>query len=302
MKNINFYQEQQIKNSKEVFEYFLDTLLDSNRTWKFFVDWKKIFDNVKKYDYELDILNKLIESKNFDKELTDQLINHHKIVKTFPLLIAIRNNYLKILDETLIPEFSFKECEFSTKSFEKIKINSFIEFFDKSGLKNFILTSGIKNFKDYLLGVEVGLDTNARKNRGGKIMEEIVETLFKTVYSFEENRDYISQGSPEKVKKIWNLSMPIDKSTRKPDFILYKKNKLFWIETNFYSGGGTKLKATCGEYKALHDFCKKNNLNFIWITDGIGWKETRLPLEETFIHNDYIFNLQMLRKGILNFI
>ena len=94
--------------------------------------------------------------------------------------------------------------------------------------------------------------------------------------------------------------MPVDKSSRRPDFVVYKNSKLYWIETNFYSGGGSKLKSTCGEYKSLYDFCSNNGVEFVWITDGQGWKTTLKPLEETFLHNDYIFNLSMVKDGVLN--
>ena len=81
---------------------------------------------------------------------------------------------------------------------------------------------------------------------------------------------------------------------------MYKNHKIYWVETNFYSGGGSKLKSTCGEYKKLYDFCNENNVQMIWITDGFGWNTTKTPLRETFIHTDYIFNLNMIKDGILN--
>ena len=77
------------------------------------------------------------------------------------------------------------------------------------------------------------------------------------------------------------------------------KNKLYLIEVNYYSGGGSKLKATAGEYKELHTFLKAQNITFIWITDGLGWQTAKSSLEETFNHNDYVINIEMLKNGIL---
>ena len=134
---------------------------------------------------------------------------------------------------------------------------------------------------------------------GGTIMEDLVDDLLQKVYGLD-NSTYTTQGSPSTVKEKWGIDLPVDKSSRRPDFIVYKNNKLYWIETNFYSGGGSKLKSTCGEYKSLYDFCRKNGVEFIWITDGEGWKTTLKPLEETFLYNDYIFNLSMVKDGILN--
>ena len=129
-------------------------------------------------------------------------------------------------------------------------------------------------------------------------MEDLVEGFFQKVYGLDKS-SYITQGSKSSVKNQWNIDLPVDKSSRRPDFLIHKNNKLYWVETNFYSGGGSKLKSTCGEYKSLFNFCKNNNIEFIWITDGEGWKSTLKPLEETFLHNDYIFNLSMIKDGIL---
>ena len=95
--------------------------------------------------------------------------------------------------------------------------------------------------------------------------------------------------------------MPVDKSSRRYDFVIDNGKELFIVETNFYGGSGSKLKSTAGEYRNLFDVLN-NKYKFIWITDGMGWKTTTKPLRETFNHNDYLFNLSMLEKGILEFL
>jgi hypothetical protein len=112
--------------------------------------------------------------------------------------------------------------------------------------------------------------------------------------------DTLAKTEIDIVKQKWGIDLPVDKSNRRPDFVIYKNNKIYWVETNFYSGGGSKLKSTCGEYKFLFDFCKNNNVNLIWITDGNGWNTCPQPLKETFLHTDYVFNLTMLKDGVLN--
>ena len=178
-------------------------------------------------------------------------------------------------------------------------LENYLIFIEKSGLKKLIIDGGLTNIKDYTYGIEVGLDTNGRKNRGGTIMEDLVDNLLQKVYGLDSST-YTTQGSPSIIKEKWGVDLPVDKSSRRPDFVVYKNKKLYWIETNFYSGGGSKLKSTCGEYKSLYDFCKNNGIEFIWITDGEGWKTTLKPLEETFLYSDYIFNLSMVKDGILN--
>ena len=218
------------------------------------------------------------------------------------LFFLDQNNNVKkidVLDSSVLPDFKFREFDFGNPNLFSNDFENFVLFFEKSGLKKLIIDGGLTNIKDYTFGVEVGLDTNGRKNRGGTIMEDLVDDLLQKVYGLD-NSTYTTQGSPSSVKEKWGVDLPVDKSSRRPDFVVYKNNKLYWIETNFYSGGGSKLKSTCGEYKSLYDFCNNNGVEFIWITDGEGWKTTLKPLEETFLHNDYIFNLSMVKDGVLN--
>ncbi len=175
-------------------------------------------------------------------------------------------------------------------------------FFRESGLKDIFQNECIKNLVDYCFGVEVGFDTNARKNRTGDLMESLVEKFIKDFCDENSNFKYISQATQKKIKDIFNYDIEIDKNSRRFDFALYdkSKNKIYLIEVNYYGGGGSKLKATAGEYQYLYDFLKAQNIDFIWVTDGKGWLTSLNPLEETFNHNDYVINLDMLKKGILS--
>lgn len=299
MKSLDFYKKHNLLSTEQVFSYLIKSILPNNKTWEFFINWNKVFNNVDDYKIELNILNSLCGSKNFDDELKHILLNYPEVAKVFPTLLAVREKKINILNSDILPKFEFKNFDFDKSDLSPTNIEDYVIFFKKSGLKNLIVEGGLSNLKDYTFGVEVGLDTNGRKNRGGTIMEDLVEELLQKVYGLDDST-YISQGSPSSVKNQWNIDLPVDKSSRRPDFLILKNNKIFWVETNFYSGGGSKLKSTCGEYKSLSNFCKNNNIEFIWITDGEGWKTTLKPLEETFIHNDYIFNLSMIKDGILS--
>ena len=173
-----------------------------------------------------------------------------------------------------------------------------IEFAKSTGFLELLQTKRIKSIVDYVIGVEVGLGSNGRKNRGGKSMETIVEFFVKDICQ-RNQFEYIKEATAKKVKQEWGLTLEVDKSSRRIDFIVKNNSKMFLIETNFYSGGGSKLKSTAGEYKAMYEFWKKYGHEFIWITDGYGWKSTRLPLEETFEYINYILNLEMVSKGLL---
>jgi len=152
---------------------------------------------------------------------------------------------------------------------------------------------------DYCFGVEVGMDTNARKNRTGKSMESIVEKIIQK-FSKENNLEYIPQATQTKIKGKWGVKMELDKTNRIFDFAIFNKskNKIYIVETNFYGGGGSKLKSTAGEYQYLYDLLSKQGIDLIWITDGLGWKTTKKSLFETFLHNDYLLNIELVKQGI----
>lgn len=175
-------------------------------------------------------------------------------------------------------------------------------FIEKSGLINLFHDKKIKNFVDYVFGVEVGLDSNGRKNRGGTLMEELVEVFLKQ--SLEKNNDLecIPQATPSRIQQQWNYDVKFDISARSFDFAVFNKKtrKLFLIETNFYNGGGSKLKSVCGEFKSLFNELQTQNIELIWITDGKGWLTAKRPLEETFNNNNYLFNINLIEKGVLD--
>ena len=304
MKRLSYYDNKNLKSSTDIFNYFEETLINTNQTWDYFNDWNKVYSNLKKYNIELNILNSLCNTHNFNEELTNLLLKYPEIIQVFPILIGVRNkkNKISVLDDEKLPEFNYHDFDFQKKKLSDKDIQNFIIFFQKSGLKDFILNKGVTNLKDYVHGIEIGLDTNARKNRSGSFMQNFINKLLVNVYNLKEGDTFIEEGSAANILDLWNIDLPMDKSSRKPDFVVNKNKRLFWIETNFYSGGGSKLKSTCGEYKSLSDFCKSKNIVFIWITDGKGWKTTLKPLQETFENNDYIFNLNMVKNGILEYV
>jgi type II restriction enzyme len=285
------------------FQVLKETLQDSIFTWDYFTDFKKVKQNVKKVEVELNILNYLIGKENIENEFI-QLINEYpNIRKALPLLIAIRKEKLAdtpiITDiETLIPEN--KKYIFYDELSPQIK-DELLLFFNGSGLKEIFENKYIKNLVDYCMGVEVGFDTNARKNRTGMLMENIVAEFLDEFCTQNTNFSFIEQATQRRIKENFNYDIEIDKNSRRFDFALYNKenNRLYLIEVNYYSGGGSKLKATAGEYQYLNNFVKSQGIEFIWITDGKGWLTALNPLEETFNYNDYVINLNMIKNGIL---
>jgi len=305
MKYLENYKKLNLKeNEEDIFEYLIETLTDSIFTWNYFVNFKKVKENIYLIEKELNLLNVLIGKQDIDSEFINLISEYPNVRKILPILIAVRNNKLK--DLKIIDDFLDLKSESKINLFNpKIELTKDLEkdiiiFFNESGLKNIFQDKNIKNIVDYCFGIEVGMDTNARKNRSGQSMENIVEKIIET-FSKNNNLEYIAQATQSKIKAKWNFDIELDKTNRIFDFVIYNKdkNKIFVIETNYYSGGGSKLKSTAGEYQYLFDFLKKQNIDLIWITDGLGWKTTTKSLFETFLHNDYLFNIEMIKKGIL---
>ena len=285
--------------SDETFQYLLSTLKDSIKNWDYFVNWKKVDNNIREFEIELNLLNYLIGKENLEEEFRYLLKNHPEVLNVIPTLIACRDNKFKITYLKDNNTFDYKLFDFKKKKhLNDEDIDNAVIFAEKSGIFNLFRNNKIKNLVDYVFGVEVGLDSNGRKNRTGKAMEDLVELLIKNICE-KYNYKYISQATPTRIKSDWNYDVTIDKSERRFDFAVNTGEKLYLIETNFYSGGGSKLKATAGEYKTLYDVITRDGHDFIWITDGVGWRSANRPLQEAFNHNKYVLNLKMVELGVL---
>lgn len=286
-------------NEKEVFTYLITNLNDSIRYWDYFVNWKKVIGNTKDLEVDLNILNYLIGKENIEKEFGYLLKKHPQVVRLIPVLLACRERKFKILTDLSEGNLKYEDFSFEEKkNLSDSEISKAVRFAQKSGLLKIFKDKTVKNVVDYTIGIEVGLDSNGRKNRGGTAMEKVTENFVKEICK-SHGFNYIKEATAEKVLEQWGLKLKVDKSSRRFDFAGYNGKRLYLIETNYYGGGGSKLKSTAGEYKALYDFLTKDGHKFVWVTDGIGWKKTSRPLEETFNHIEYLLNLKMLTDGLL---
>lgn len=304
MKRINYYNNKNLKNNDEVFAYLIDTLIESIYTWGYFTQFDKCMSNAEFFKKELNLLNTLLgldEDKIEDKLIS--IINENpNIKKALLLLVALRP--VKLKETAIINDFetltSSNKFELFTKkgTLSREDEKDILYFFKETGLQKFFMNKEVSSLLDYCKGVEVGLDTNARKNRSGQTMESICER-FVEEFCEKNNFKYIAQATSKRIQEVFNIELKMDKMERRIDYAIKTSNNLYLIEVNYYSGGGSKLKATAGEYKELSDFIKAQGYEFIWITDGKGWNTAKAPLKETFEHDDYIFNLNMIKDGVL---
>ena len=278
------------------FNDWLSKFKASISDYTYYVDFEKIYKNVDKVKVELNILNSLIGSKNIEEEFENILIKYPETLECIPLLLAVRSREIFVKDE--INEYLFK--------FDKMvySIKDYIKFMRESGLFDLLQNHIINNLYDYVLGIEVGLDSNGRKNRGGHLMENLVESyIIKAGYKKDIN--YFKEMYLKDIEKKWNLDLSEmsghNTSTKRFDFVIKTDKQVYVIETNFYSSGGSKLNETARSYKMLAQESKKvDGVTFIWFTDGTGWISARKNLEETFNELETMYNIDDLDKGVLN--
>lgn len=289
-----------IKSPQERLAIFLESLSITNRTPEYYVNWKKVDRETKKYELELNTLNYLIGKDDIYFEALRLFTKQPNLLKAIPSLIASRDKVLDILTIDNDDNMFFKQLNF--KTIDASRIDDYMKFIEKSGLLKFLQRHANRSLVDYVYGVETGLDSNARKNRSGKTMEGILERYVSRI-SKEQKLEWKAQATAKFIKNEWGIEVPVDKSERRFDVAVYskEKHKVWLIETNYYGGGGSKLKSVAGEFTELSQFVvtSDDDVEFVWVTDGQGWLTAHLPLAEAFSHITNVFNLEMLREGFL---
>lgn len=282
---------------KRDFNEWLGKFKYSISDYGYYVDFEKVYRHLDNIKIEINILNSLIGSKNIEQDFKNIIVKYPETLECIPILLAVRANEIYVKDE--INEYLFK--------FNKMvyAIEDYIRFMRESGLFELLENHIINNLFDYVLGVEVGLDSNGRKNRGGHLMENLVESYIKKA-GYEKGLNYFKEMYLSDIEEKWNVDLSAmsgnNVSSKRFDFVIKTDNQIYVIETNFYggSGGGSKLNETARSYKMLAEESKLvKGVTFIWITDGTAWKSARRNLEETFNTLDTMYNINDLDNDIL---
>lgn len=282
---------------KRNFEEWLDTMIDSIANFEYYIDFETIYKNAEIYKVELNVLNSLIGSKNIEKEFESIIERYPEVLKTIPILLAVRNYEISVLDENERKfDYNFKNMNYTKEEYSK--------FMRKTGLFDLLENHLVSNIYDYVLGVECGLNSNARKNRGGILMEELVEKYLEKA-GYIKDKNYFSEMYIEDIEERWKVDLSSisadSSSTKRFDFVVKTKECIYAIETNFYAVGGSKLNEVARSYKMIALESKEiNKFKFIWITDGEGWKSAKRNLKETFDVLENIYNIADMKNGILD--
>lgn len=281
---------------KRDFKEWLKTFRNSICDYGYYVDFNKVYGNVETIKVELNILNSLIGSKNIEADFEKLLVAYPQVLKCIPVLLAVRGREIYTIDGDGEYLFNFKTMNYS--------VNEYKMFMRKTGLFSLISDHVINNLVDYVTGVEVGLDSNGRKNRGGHLMENLVEDYLQKA-GLIKGVDYFKEMYISDIEKKWSIDLSNisnqGKAEKRFDFVVKKSATIYGIETNFYSSGGSKLNETARSYKTIALEAKEiQGFAFVWFTDGQGWQSARHNLEETFDVMDNIYCISDMENGVVD--
>ena len=280
---------------KRNFNEWLGEFRESIADYGYYIDFPKIHKNVDAIKVELNILNALVGSQNIEQEFDDLIAKYPETLKCIPILLAVRSNEIYAIDEDGEYNYNFSKMNYSA---EQYKV-----FMRKTGLFDLIANHIISNLVDYATGVETGLDSNGRKNRGGHLMENLVEGYIQKA-GYVKGKDYFKEMNLSEIESKWNIDLSAisnqGKAEKRFDFVIKADSNIYGIETNFYGSGGSKLNETARSYKTLALEAKTiDGFKFAWFTDGKGWNSARNNLEETFDVLDDVYNINDLESGVI---
>lgn len=284
------------------FNAWLSGFRDSIADYGYYIDFEKVHRNVDNIKVELNILNSLIGSKNIEADFENLMRKYPEVLKCIPLLLAVRANEIYCQDENGGHLFQFNFGKYPPNShahYERYKY-----FMRETRLFDLLENHIVNNLVDYATGVETGLDSNGRKNRGGHLMENLVESFIQKA-GFVKDESYFKEMYIHQITDKWGVDLSAisnqGKTEKRFDFVVKTPNMIYGIETNFYGSGGSKLNETARSYKTLAlETDTIDGFTFVWFTDGKGWTSARNNLEETFDVMQHIYNIKDLEDGVIS--
>lgn len=278
------------------FNSWLSKFRSSIANYQYYIDFDKVYRNVNDIKVELNILNSLIGSTNIEDDFKNIITKYPETLKCIPILLAVRANEIYAIDGDGEFLYDFKKVNYSPEQYAV--------FMRKTGLFELLENHIIHTLVDYVTGVETGLDSNGRKNRGGHLMEDLVES-FIVKAGFVKGKTYFKEMYIHEITELWDIDLSAisnsGKAEKRFDFVIKTDKCIYGIETNFYASGGSKLNETARSYKQIaQEVATINGFEFVWFTDGSGWTSARHNLEETFDVMEHIYSIDDLEKGILS--
>lgn len=278
------------------FQEWFGTFRESINGYDYYTDFQKVYKNAERLKIEIHILNALIGVPNIEGEFEKIIERYPECLKAIPLLLAVRESEIYCQDENGAVNYRFDKQVQTREQYQY--------FMRKTGLFDLLQNHVISNLYDYATGVEVGLGSNGRKNRGGHQMERLVESYLKKA-GLKKDQDYFAEMYLAEIEEKWNLDLSAisadGTSTKRWDFVVKMPECVYVIETNFYASSGSKLNETARSYKMIAEEARRiPNFRFVWVTDGAGWNNAKRNLQETFDVLGTMYNIQDMEDGVFS--
>jgi type II restriction enzyme len=278
------------------FNQWFSTFIKNIYTYKYYIDFQTVYNNAKEYECEFNLLNTLVGKKNQEEEFKSLINKYPDVLKCIPSLLAMREMEISATDDKGYICYDFNK--------PNVSINQYCYFMRETGLFELLSSHLINSVPDYIIGIETGMNTNARKNRGGDLMEDLVEKYIRSL-GFTKDVDYFKEMRTDDCERRFGIDFSSmtnnNKAVKRFDFVVKHHGVVFGIETNCYGSSGSKLNEVARSYKELFSESQMvNGFEFIWITDGEGWIAARPNLQETFDAFDNVYNIHDMKSGFLD--
>lgn len=283
------------------FNLWLSQFRESIADYQYYVDFDTIYQNIDKVKSRLEILNSLVSSSNIEADFRKLLVEHPEVSEVIPLLLSKREMEIFCMDSKGPYKYSFRKV--SGDKIDKEYLDKICYFMTETGLFDLLSKHIINNLSDYVLGIEAGLSSNGRKNRGGHLMEDLVESFIQKA-GYRLNESYFKEMYLSDLEQKTGLDLSAlsnsGQTKKRFDYVIITDKCVYACECNFYASSGSKLNETARSYKNLALEAKGiKNFKFVWITDGIGWLSARNNLKETFDVLEDLYSIKDLENGVL---
>ncbi|MBE5899157.1 MAG: restriction endonuclease [Lachnospiraceae bacterium] len=279
------------------FEEWLKSFTDNINNWNYYVNYNTAYKNTASVKRQLALLNTLKGSNNIEDEFRDLVKEYPECLKAIPLLLAVREDVIAITENDRRLDFNFKSMNYD--------IDLYVEFMQKTGIFELLQSHVIGDLLDVGLGINIGLDSNARKNRGGHQMEDLVEYFIKEA-GFEKDVTYFKEMYLHEVEGKWGYDLSAISADgvakKRFDFVVKPcgSQEVYICECNCYSSSGSKLNETARSFKTISlETEGVEHVHFVWFTDGAGWLKAKGNLKETFLVQKDLYNIEDLKNGII---
>ena len=302
MKPLPIHAELGATSADAAFDLLRTTFSDAVRQWDFFVNWDKVFRNTAEVEVHLNLWNYLLGKDDFENEFRSLVSSYPDIVLALPSMIVRNGAHDRVFDVLTDPDAGpsgIVRFDFSKPAVTPELVEQALRFVIGTGLIRIFRDNGVKNLVDFMLGVEAGIDSNGRKNRSGSAMEHILEQVVADIVRSRPGARYIAQANEARILAEFGIDVRTGDARRIYDFAIWSGTALILVEVNVFGGGGSKLKSVAGEFADLQLRLRDVACEFVWITDGLGWRTSMKALQGAFATIDHVLNLHLVGRGAL---